>query len=261
MGKFSDAAFDGDIETVAKWIEVSSKQKNKIKVFAEPLSYAAQMGHVEIVQLFLNAGADINYVFKEGTALHYAAQGTGMPAHIMGENSQNTEVAKILIEAGTDLSLTDHPKSSNYTGWTALMTAACHGRAAIAKMLIAAGSDINARDKTGMTPLMIAADFGAVSVAELLIQAGAFLDIKDDRGLTALGYVARDIDVGIAEIEEELRPMQAFQKLAATPAGDAQTMLPSLFSFLGNAENLERSRRGQIARMLRRAGASDAVCR
>lgn len=259
MTKLNDAAFDGDIETAAKLVETYSKQKNKIKVFAEPLANAALMGHVEIVKLLLNAGADINYIREEGTALHYAVRGTGMPAHIIGESLQNAEVAKVLIEAGTDLSLTDDPKGGNSKGWTALMTAACYGRVAIAKMLIEAGSNINGRDKTGRTPLIIAADFGSVAVVELLIQAGANIDAKDSRGLTAFAYVASDIEVGPMEIEEELRPMQAFQQLSATPVGDAQTMIPPLFDLLGNAGDLERARRGRIARMLLSAGASEAA--
>jgi ankyrin repeat protein len=226
MTKLDDAAFNGDIETATKLIETYSKQKNKIKVFAKPLSSAALMGHVEIVKLFLNAGANVNYIREEGTALHYAVRGTGMPAHIVGESLQNAEVAKMLIEAGTNLSLTDNPKSCNYKGWTALMAAACYGRVTIAKMLIEAGAKINGTDKTGKTPLIIAADFGSVAVAELLLEAGANIDVKDSRGLTAFGYVARDIDVIPIEIEEELRPIQAFKRLSTTSMGDGRTTIP-----------------------------------
>lgn len=256
MTKLNDAAFDGDFETAAKLIEAYSKQKNKIKVFAEPLSIASQMGHTRIVNLFLNAGANVNYVRKDGTPLHYAVYGIGMPSHIVGESLQNAEVAKILIDAGTDLSLTDDPKDPNSKGWTALMAAACYGRATIAKMLIEAGSKINSKDKAGRTPLIIAADFGSIAVAELLLQAGAIIDSKDNKGLTAFDSVAKDIEVGAMDIKEELRPMQAFEQLSATPMGDAQTIIPPLFDLLGNAEELERVRRGKIARMLRIAGAS-----
>jgi ankyrin repeat protein len=259
MSKFNDAAFDGDIKAAEKWIEITNKQKNKIKVFAEPLSYAAMMGHIEIVKLFLQAGADINYVLKDGTTLHYAIQGTGMPAHLIGESVSSTEVAKLLIEVGADLSATDNPKKSGSNGWTPLMMAACFGRISIAKMLIEAGSNINAKDAMGCTPLMIAADFGAVSVAELLIQAGAIIDTKDSKGVTAFGYVARDVEVGATALEEELRPMQAFKELSEEPMGNAQTMVPKLFDLLENARDLDRARRGKIARMLLNAGASEVL--
>lgn len=256
MTKLIDAAFDGDIETVRQLIETYGKQKNKIKVFAEPLSVAALMGNVEIVRLFIDSGANINCIREEGTALHYAIRGIGMPAHIIGENLRNFEVARVLIEAGTDLSLRDNPKDLNYKGWTALMTSACHGRATIAKMLIESGSDINGRDNTGRTPLIIAADFASVTVTELLIQAGASIDIKDDRGLTAYDYVIKDVDIGAAQIAEELQPIQAFQNILANPLGSVQTMVPNLLDLWANVGDLERSRRGQIARMLRDAGAS-----
>lgn len=49
MTKLNDAVFKGDIQTAAKLIETYSKQKNKIQVFAEPLSTDAPRGHIEIV--------------------------------------------------------------------------------------------------------------------------------------------------------------------------------------------------------------------
>jgi ankyrin repeat protein len=257
MTSLDDAAFDGDVKTTAKLISTSSQQKNKVRVFAEPICTAALMGHAEIVKLFIEAGANVNYIREEGTPLHYAVRGDGMPAHIAGESLRHAEVVKVLIDAGTDLSLTDDPKSSNSHGWTPLMTAACYGRVEIARILIEAGADKNARDKAGKTPLIIAAEFGSVGIVDLLVQSGAKIDAKDSKGCTAFDYVSKDFDAASVSMEEELKPIQAFQQLQETSMmGDAQTMIPQLFNLLGNAEELEKSRQVEVARILYRAGAA-----
>ncbi|QYO63538.1 ankyrin repeat domain-containing protein [Leptolyngbya sp. 7M] len=214
------------------------------------------MGHAEIVKLFIEAGANVIYIREEGTPLHYAVRGDGMPAHIAGENLRHAEVVKVLIDAGTDLSVTDDPKFSNYHGWTPLMTAACYGRVEIARILIEAGAKIDARDKSGKTPLIIAAEFGSVGVVDLLVQAGAKIVAKDSKGCIAFDYVSNDFDAASVSMEDELKPMQAFQQLKETSMmGDAQTMIPQLFDLLGNVEELEKSRQAEVARILYRAGA------
>ena len=64
-------------------------------------------------------------------------------------------------------------------GWTALMFAAMHGNTEIAKMLIDAGADVNIKTKDGETPLQRAekidkAGLGKTKdVIKLLKEAGA----------------------------------------------------------------------------------------
>jgi ankyrin repeat protein len=254
MDELNDAVYDGDINSVSKLISTYSMKRNKIQIFAEPICIAAQSGHFEIVKLFTEAGANVNFIREEGTPLHYAVMADGMPSHISGESLQHAEVAKVLIEAGTDLSLVDNPKSSNYKGWTPLAAAACYGRVEITRILIEAGADLNVTDKAGMTPLIIAAEFGSVGVADLLVQCGAKIDARDSRGRAAFDYVSKDFDAASVSIEDELKPIQALQNLKETSMiGDAQTMIPQLFDLLGNAEELEKSRRAEIAKILYRA--------
>ena len=71
-------------------------------------------------------------------------------------------------------------------GQTLLHCAAVLDRVALARALITAGADLNARDAIGRTPLHRAAYHQAPDVLELLINAGADLQAADYDGATPL---------------------------------------------------------------------------
>lgn len=66
------------------------------------------------------------------------------------------------------------------------------GRIAIARLLIAAGADVNGRDSAdredGRTALMTAAMYGHMQIVAMLADAGAKIDARDREGRTALMY-------------------------------------------------------------------------
>ncbi len=86
---------------------------------------------------------------------------------------------------GTDKEVDDTTKD-----YTALMIAAENGNAEIAKVLINAGANVNARGYGGITPLMIASGLGTTGVMEVLLQSGADISVKDETGSHALGMAA-----------------------------------------------------------------------
>ena len=90
----------------------------------------------------------------------------------------NIEAVKQHLAAGADVNAKDR-------GWTPLLKAAWHGHKEITELLIAEGADVNAR--TGgwlnVTPLRSAAN---KEIAEMLIANGADVNAKGWKGLTPL---------------------------------------------------------------------------
>jgi len=58
------------------------------------------------------------------------------------------------------------------------MRAAAHGRVEVARILIDAGANVNARDSHGETALMRAAQMGYAETAKLLIESGADVNAR-----------------------------------------------------------------------------------
>jgi ankyrin repeat protein len=91
-----------------------------------PLHCAAWKGHVEVAEILLNAGADLNAVNQDahygGTPLHAAAHGNQKP------------VVELLIRRGAALDVV------SCNGRTPLQETAFHNATAAAKLLRAAGA-------------------------------------------------------------------------------------------------------------------------
>ena len=81
--------------------------------------------------------------------------------------------------------------------------AAFKGQLEAAKLLLAKGADIDARDNEQMTPLHVVAMEGRKEMSKLLVSKGAQINPKDAKGRTPL-YLATHYDSkdnkGVAEI-------------------------------------------------------------
>jgi ankyrin repeat protein len=80
--------------------------------------------------------------------------------------------------------------------------AAFNGNIETVKQHLAAGTDVNAKNRSGLTPFDFAADAGQKEVAELLIAKGADVKAKKDDGATLLDLA---IGSGSTEIADLLR--------------------------------------------------------
>lgn len=92
-----------------------------------------------------------------------------------------TELFDFLLAVGADV----NAKAKN-GGGTPLMTAALFGRANLAKRLLAAGADVNARNDSGWTALKIAVLRRKQEIIKVLLGAGADTTVKDERGNSLL---------------------------------------------------------------------------
>ena len=96
----------------------------------------------------------------------------------------DTTTAKLQIAAGADV----HAKDKN--GNTPLHFAAWHNAADVARVLIDAGTDLHAKNKKDDIPLHYAAGKNAADVARMLIDAGTNLHAKNKKDDTPLHYAA-----------------------------------------------------------------------
>ena len=79
------------------------------------------------------------------------------------------------------------PDTKAKSGSTALHIAAREGNTEVARVLINAGADLDARGRGGQTALYWAARAGHVDFARILVEAGADVDAQTNFGSTALG--------------------------------------------------------------------------
>ncbi|MBA0746500.1 hypothetical protein Gogos_009010 [Gossypium gossypioides] len=130
-----------------------------------PIHSAASIGNLEIMEILLSKGANVNVKNDGGrTALHYAASKGWL------------KIAELLISHGC----------------TPLHRAASTGKSALCELLIEEGAEVDATDRAGQTPLMSAVICQNKEVALLLIRHGADVDIEDKEGYTVLGLASND---------------------------------------------------------------------
>ena len=138
-------------------------------------------GPVAIARWLLYAGADLNAQDEEGlTPLH---KGNHSDFGCM-----TPEKVRAFIEAGADVNARD------FQGRTPVFmlykTVSECGE--IVEILLDAGAELEARDHSGMTPLLKMADGASPSEMAVLIKAGADVNAQDPFGKTALHFVANN---------------------------------------------------------------------
>ena len=118
-----------------------------------PLIQAAYLGHTEIVDLLLKAGADVTVVDPgmRATALHAAAY------------AGRTEAARLLVQYGIAIN-----QQGPYNGYTALHDAIWQNNVDVARLLIEAGANLSLRSQQGETALEMARARGRREIVSLL---------------------------------------------------------------------------------------------
>jgi len=169
-----------------------------------PVMVAARSGNSVVVELLLAKGANVNAHAARGqTALMWAvAQG-------------HPEVVKVLLAHGADIrarseawgevmavpphGYLDYNRSIPHGNDTALLFAARVGDLASARLLVAAGANVDDEDAWGITPAVLAAHSGFADVVEFLLEKGANVN-AGKAGFTALHEAIMRRDEKLAKI-------------------------------------------------------------
>lgn len=132
------------------------------------LSAACRRGHVSIVGLLIENGADIHgRLTPRWPPIHTAAK-YGWPV-----------ITDLLLKSGVDIN------RRNSNGQTACHVAADSSEENSLAYLLHAGCNLEVKDDNGDTPLHLAAENARPETVELLFQKGADLFAEDDIGLTS----------------------------------------------------------------------------
>lgn len=146
-----------------------------------PLHMAVGRGHKDLVQFYINQGADIHAKHHQGVSvLHIAV------------HERNLEMIKLLVKNKADLNVLDDDKktplhlASEYKG---------PDQVAIVSYLIENGADVNAVNEQKETPLHWAIKANDEVMIELLIKKGSQLEVKDKDGNTPLQLAIKNGDL------------------------------------------------------------------
>lgn len=205
------AAKQNNVELVGKFIEkgldVNAKNKNGATALTEMFDFGRDANpdpqKVEIIKLLLKSGADPNVIFNsyddncdfllktltrdgqlefvklllshKANAALKCKNGENVLSNLYGGNTNNYELADVLINAGADVD------AAGRNGTTVLMNAAALGNAALVKKLLSKGASVNAQNKFGLTALKVARETmrdagnrsGFEEIIKLLEAAGA----------------------------------------------------------------------------------------
>jgi RNA polymerase sigma factor (sigma-70 family) len=128
-----------------------------------PLALAAHFGHLEVMRVLIDRGADVNRVATHRigvTPLHAALFGRQVAA------------ALLLVERGADVTLARGGSGLTRAGWTALHYAAGMGFSTLVQPLLDRGADPSRPDEERKTPLDVAIEANHDDIANVLRSRG-----------------------------------------------------------------------------------------
>ena len=184
------AAQRNSLDAAKYLIEQKAKLNGYNSVFFNAVCYAAVGYHLEMLELLVKSGADVNEVSK-------AAPWTGPLAKLamvfdpVDKKSRLKTISK-LLELGAN------PNVLHAQDMTALMCAAKLGsnygrKAAVdnCEILIKGGANVNLANTAGETALMLASEAGNIKLVSLLLSSGADVNAANKVGDSALSYANR----------------------------------------------------------------------
>jgi len=206
------ASQNGSTAMVKKLLDAGANPNLALLAGETPLMVASRSGYPEAVELLIGKGANLN------------AHGTrGQTALMWAVAQQHPDVVKVLIAHHADLNLKSDPWTDVMAvpphgylpyniavpqgGETALMFAARVGDLASAKLLVAAGANVNDADAWGVSVVTLAAHSGFTDLVLYLLDKGANPNAAPN-GFTALheAIMRRDEKMVAALLDHKADP-------------------------------------------------------
>jgi ankyrin repeat protein len=173
------AAQAGHLELVELLIEAGANVNAQNDCNSTALMFASRCGHISVVRTLLAAGANVNVQHITGkTPLAYAL-------HEYSHSEGYNEIIEELIRAYPTVDTVD----AKY-GSSPLMFVCEARNVSAAKLLLELGANVNARNNFESTALMFAAKSDALQLVNLLLHAGADVNAMNCRHESALYYAA-----------------------------------------------------------------------
>jgi ankyrin repeat protein len=188
--RFLDAAERGDVETInatlAAGVDVNIPDPRSLPKNRTALMHAARGGHLEVVEVLLDAGANPDDKDK--------GMGPSLPggntALLLALENKHLHVAKKLLAAGANPDATSR-------GLTVLGQAAALGDVALVRQVLKTGVDPNVvPNRKADLPLVNALFAGHTEVVRALLSGGADPDLPRKRGRQPLELAIQE---GLAE--------------------------------------------------------------
>lgn len=228
--EFAVAMELGEIRQAKRWLQEGLDPNFLGDRIGSGIMIGAWEGNIPLMEVFLNAGADIN---KENTA--------GEQALLHAVWKGHRAAAEWLLQRGATV---NRPALR----WTPLHYAAFSGNQDLVSLLLEKGASLDATSPNGSTPMMMAIYGGHPNVARDLLKRGASARIKNDWGDGALEWAVKYNQLAFAkEVGEQKEYLQAVRRLASS-WDPATNSAPRSVRIIDQMDQLLTTRRYMIAK-------------